>query len=58
TPDTSDVWQTASRDIQIWNAQKAYNGGDKVTYNGKTYQAKWWVRGEKPDSSSIWTLLN
>ncbi|MBC2010795.1 lytic polysaccharide monooxygenase [Listeria welshimeri] len=57
SPDTSDVWKTASSTTQVWNALKAYNGGDKITYGGKTYQAKWWVKGETPDTSTIWTLV-
>ncbi|MBC1493286.1 chitin-binding protein, partial [Listeria booriae] len=43
--------------IADWNSTKAYNGGDKVTYNGKTYQAKWWIRGERPDTSIVWVLV-
>ncbi len=34
-----------------WDASKAYNAGDTVTYNGKTYQAKWWTQGETPGAS-------
>ncbi|MBO0573704.1 enhancing factor [Clostridium botulinum] len=33
-----------------WNANKSYNAGDKVSYKGKTYKAKWWSQGFAPDT--------
>ncbi|MFV3012776.1 DUF3472 domain-containing protein [Clostridium botulinum] len=33
-----------------WNSSKSYNAGDKVTYKGKTYKAKWWSQGFAPDT--------
>lgn len=27
-----------------WNANTVYNSGDQVSYNGKTYTAKWWTK--------------
>ncbi|MBE0362553.1 chitin-binding protein [Pseudoalteromonas ulvae UL12] len=41
-----------------WQENKAYSAGDIVTYNGQKYRAKWWVKGEKPDTSSAWELLS
>ncbi len=32
-----------------WNANKSYNAGDKVSYKGKIYKAKWWSQGFAPD---------
>ena len=40
--------------IPDWQASVAYNAGDKARYQGKVYQAKWWVKGETPDTSSAW----
>ncbi|MDB1087597.1 lytic polysaccharide monooxygenase [Streptomyces sp. ACA25] len=40
-----------------WDATRAYLGGDTVTYNGHAYRAAWWVRGERPDTSSVWRDL-
>ncbi|MCE2572220.1 S8 family serine peptidase [Motilimonas eburnea] len=31
-----------------WQAGRVYVAGDKVTFNGKAYRAKWWNRGEEP----------
>ncbi|NFD30035.1 enhancing factor [Clostridium botulinum] len=33
-----------------WNPSKSYNAGDKVSYKGKTYKAKWWSHGFAPDT--------
>ncbi|GEN86670.1 lytic polysaccharide monooxygenase [Oceanobacillus sp. FSL W8-0428] len=40
-----------------WDANNVYLGGDKVTYNGKVYQAKWWTTGETPGSAGVWELV-
>ncbi|CAH8209582.1 glycosyl hydrolase family 18 protein [Vibrio aestuarianus] len=40
-----------------WSASQVYTAGDQATYNGKVYQAKWWVQGEKPDQSAAWALV-
>ena len=31
-----------------WNVDKIYVSGDTVTYNNKTYTAKWWTKGDTP----------
>lgn len=31
-----------------WNASTAYVGGDRVTYGGRQYAARWWSRGQQP----------
>lgn len=35
-----------------YNATTAYNGGQKVSYNGKIYTANWWTQGAQPDVNS------
>ena len=40
-----------------YDANKVYLAGDTVIYNGKTYTAKWWTKGEAPDKSSAWELV-
>lgn len=40
-----------------WEQNKVYVGGDKVTYQGKLYQAKWWTRGEIPGVALVWKAL-
>lgn len=34
-----------------WSASAEYAKGDKVSYNGKVYEAKWWTTNEAPGSS-------
>ena len=39
-------------------SDKAYHRGDTVVFNGKTYKAKWWTRGENPETSQVWELVD
>ena len=36
-----------------WNSTAVYVGGDTVSYQGKTYTAKWWTTGEAPVGNSF-----
>jgi predicted extracellular nuclease len=52
-----------------WSASKVYVGGDKVTYQGSTWQALWWTQNQAPgdpwgpwqqivtssDGTAVWT---
>jgi len=40
-----------------WQASKVFVGGDQVTYNGNTYKAKWWTKGDTPGAASVWELI-
>nr|WP_086938500.1 glycosyl hydrolase family 18 protein [Thaumasiovibrio occultus] len=31
-----------------WDAGKVYTGGDTAVFNGVTYKAKWWTKGDTP----------
>lgn len=37
-----------------WDKNTAYWQGDRVIYNGKEYEAKWWNLNSKPDKSGIY----
>ena len=39
-------------------SKKVYHRGDTVVFNGKTYKAKWWTRGENPETSQVWELVD
>lgn len=67
-PETAEVWELVSDSEETsgdttgpaaWDASKVYNSGDQVTYNGKTYQAKWWTQGETPNDAewSAWKTI-
>lgn len=31
-----------------WTASQVYNAGDRVTYQGQVFEAKWWTRNQTP----------
>lgn len=39
------------QNIPTWNSSIAYWGGDRVIYNGRVYEAKWWTQGDMPGQS-------
>ncbi|MBO0462569.1 M60 family metallopeptidase [Enterococcus sp. DIV1298c] len=44
--------EAASQDT--WRSDQIYVAGDTVIYQGIEYRAKWWVRGDRPDTSAAW----
>ncbi|WP_348944459.1 glycosyl hydrolase family 18 protein [Chitinibacter sp. FCG-7] len=42
-----------------WDKTLVYTGGQRVTYNGATYEAKWWNQGDTPGASEWgpWKLV-
>ncbi len=46
--------------VAAWSAATVYNGGEKVTYQGRAYQAQWYSAGSAPDPTTPygpWKLL-
>jgi chitinase len=45
----------------LWSASGTYTQGNRVTYNSKTYEAKWWTQNENPELKSgewdVWKLI-
>ncbi|SDP13273.1 chitinase [Actinacidiphila guanduensis] len=39
---------------QPWSSSAIYVGGDKVSYGGHTWQAKWWTTDEVPGTTGEW----
>lgn len=37
-----------------WSPSEVYTGGERVSYDGKIYEARWWTQGERPDQSGQW----
>lgn len=37
-----------------WDASAVYTGGQQVTYADKTWEAKWWTKGDDPSKSGQW----
>jgi chitodextrinase len=53
TPGSSNTgaWQefaTAADGTAIWTASRVFNSGDVVTYQGRTFKALWYTRGQTP----------
>lgn len=41
-----------------WNVTTVYAAGDKVSYNGASYEAKWWSQGNDPSKGDPWKLIS
>jgi outer membrane biosynthesis protein TonB len=39
-----------------WSASAVYTAGNRVSYNGHSYQAKWWTQGDNPSLSGQWDV--
>jgi chitodextrinase len=55
------VAPTTPGGIPAWSAATIYNGGEKVTYQGHTYQAQWYSAGQAPNPTQQygpWKLLS
>ncbi|VUD58640.1 Chitodextrinase [Thalassocella blandensis] len=55
------IHQCYSGDAEPWDANQVYLSGDKVIYNLKVYEARFWTRGDNPESThpswGQWQLL-
>ena len=41
-----------------WSASQSYALGDRVSYNGKNYEATWWSTGAKPSIfTNVWKVI-
>lgn len=41
----------------VWKENQVYLGGDRVTYDGSVYEAKWWTRNEIPGEANVWEFI-
>lgn len=44
-------------DFPAWDSTKVYVGGDKVSYKGVNYEAKWWSQGNDPSKGDPWKII-
>ncbi|MBT1445806.1 lytic polysaccharide monooxygenase [Shewanella sp. JM162201] len=57
--DSCSVSSPDAANYPEWQAGKAYNSGDKVSFNSLIWRAKWWTQGSAPSvSNSAWTLVS
>lgn len=69
TPGTADVWADQGPCEEgepppppecvdpPWDAGTVYVGGDRVTHDSRTWQARWWTQGETPGTTDVWQDL-
>ena len=50
--------EKAHNSYPTWDAGSVYVGGDRVSHNGESYEAKWWTRGQEPGTAMVWKLLS
>lgn len=54
----SEGHQTGCDGLTAWSASQSYALGDKVSFNGRKYEATWWSTGAQPDVySNVWRDL-
>lgn len=41
-----------------WDANKVYTGGERVSYQGVVYEAKWWTQGNQPTKGGPWKAIS
>ncbi|GLS03627.1 hypothetical protein GCM10007860_07720 [Chitiniphilus shinanonensis] len=54
TPTPSVTPTPTTSCYQTWASGSVYTGGQRVTYNGVNYEAKWWTQGDNPAQSGDW----
>lgn len=40
--------------VSDWNKSSIYNNGRRVVYQGFSYTAQWWTRGQTPSLGNVW----
>jgi predicted carbohydrate-binding protein with CBM5 and CBM33 domain len=53
-----EISDPAAAAYASYHADTTYTGGELVSYNGLVYQAKWWTRGNAPDSTDAFELIS
>ena len=52
---------STSCSVAAWSSSAVYVAGNRASYNGKIYEAKWWTQNENPELRSgqwdVWKLI-
>lgn len=51
----TNVSQSMANEIKEWNPLAVYDYGNKVSYDGHIYEAKWWTQGDIPIENNNYT---
>ncbi|HSC80605.1 MAG TPA: glycoside hydrolase family 19 protein [Chitinolyticbacter sp.] len=54
TPVVATPTPAATACYPTWVAGTVYTGGQRVTYNGRNYEAQWWTNNDNPAQSGAW----
>ncbi|CAM3247559.1 carbohydrate-binding protein [Nocardioides dubius] len=52
-PTAVDEDDPATSPYQVWNAEQAYQAGERVVWRRNVYVAKWWTSGDVPDDPTV-----
>ncbi|MBB6170107.1 chitinase [Nocardiopsis mwathae] len=52
--DPGDPGQPGDCTAPAWSPTTVYTGGDRVSYAGRTYEARWWTQGDTPGTGGAW----
>lgn len=61
TLSTASSLATVVASYPAYQDNQVYVNGDRVSYNGQTYEAQWWTQGEAPDaanSTGVWQPID
>lgn len=53
-----DLYEEEGNNFASWKPDRAYNGGECVSYNEEDYVANWWSINEKPPVSQAWDQID
>lgn len=53
TSKSHSILVKAATGAPLWNSTQAYNTGDKVSWNGYNWEAKWWNKGVEPGTEEV-----
>lgn len=51
------VTKNGALPLPLWDVDEIYVANDKVQFEGKSYRAKWWTKGDTPGNSQVWEAL-
>ncbi len=59
-PATATPTATPISGVSAWSSSAVYTGGQRVSYNGAVYEAKWWTQNNVPgaDQWGPWKLVS
>ncbi|WP_255992310.1 carbohydrate-binding protein, partial [Chitinolyticbacter albus] len=54
TPVSSTPTSAPVACYNTWSSTGVYTGGQRVTFQGVNYEARWWTQGDNPTQSGEW----